>query len=103
MPPERRRELYGAVGGAFEAMYAASIDDHLELLAHYFARSHDLQKALDYLERAGQRAAGVDATSNAVELWRRAVKVAEKLEDENAQRRLNARIEALDAAGSEVA
>jgi predicted ATPase len=103
MPPERMRELYGAIGGAFEAMYAASIDDHLELLAHYFARSHDLQKALDYLERAGERAAGVDATSNAVELWRRAVKVAEKLEDESAQQRLNARIETLSAAGSEVA
>ena len=97
LPPERRRELYGAVGGAFEAMYGTSIDDHLEQLAHYFARSHDLQKALDYLERAGERAAGLDATSNAAELWRRAGKVAEKLGDEAAQGRLQERIARVEA------
>ena len=46
LPPARRRELYTAVGNAFERVFAASLDDNLEVLAHYFARGDDLRKGL---------------------------------------------------------
>jgi class 3 adenylate cyclase len=35
----RRRELYGRVASAFEQLYADSLDDHRERLAHYNAQS----------------------------------------------------------------
>ena len=66
-PPARRRELHGAVAAAFETQFATTLDDHLEVLAHYYARSEDLAKALDYLERAGEKAAALDATPHAAE------------------------------------
>jgi len=97
LPPDRRRDLYGQVAAAYEALYAASIDDRLEVLAHYYARSHDLAKALDYLERAGGKAAAIDANAHAIELWQRALKVADKLGDQEAQRRVREHLAGLGA------
>jgi predicted ATPase len=88
LPPARRRELYGAVGAAFEALWGPAVDDRLEVLAHYFALSTDLEKGLRYLERAAQRAAALDAEADAIELWRRALLVAERLGDAEAQARV---------------
>ncbi len=51
----RRRELYGRVAAAFEELYAASLDDHLERLAHYYAQAEDRPKTIEYLERAAAR------------------------------------------------
>jgi hypothetical protein len=48
-----------------------------------------------YLERAGARAASLDANEQAVELWKRAQKVAAKLEDERADQRISERLAAL--------
>jgi predicted ATPase len=53
----RRRELYGRVAAAFEAVYAPSLDEHLERLAHYYAQSDHVERARDYLERAAALAA----------------------------------------------
>ncbi len=97
MPPARRRELYGAVGVAFEALFPTTLDEHLEILAHSFYRSDDLVKALDYLERAGERASALDAVARAGELWSRALKVAGKLGDTAAEQRLTARMDELKA------
>jgi class 3 adenylate cyclase len=88
LPPARRRELNGAVGAAFEALWGPAVDDQLEVLAHYFALSNDLAKGLRYLERAAERAARLDAGAQAAELWRRALLVAERLGDAEAQERL---------------
>lgn len=88
LPPGRRRELYGAVGAAFETLFAASLDNHLEVLAHYFALSRDPGKALDYLERAAQASAALGASTRAQELWSRALKVAVKLGDPDGERRI---------------
>ena len=79
LPPDARRRLYGAIGAAFETLFADALEDHLEVIAHYYARSDQLDKALAYLERAAERAAALDATDRAEELSERARKVAEKL------------------------
>jgi class 3 adenylate cyclase len=97
LPPGRRRELYGSVGTAIETLFPDSLDDHLEVLAHYFSRSHDLPKALEYLERAGAKASDLDAVAQANELLSRAGKVAEKLGNAEAQRRVQQRLSELEA------
>ncbi|MGH2997534.1 MAG: hypothetical protein ACRDM9_14555, partial [Gaiellaceae bacterium] len=101
LPPSRRRELYGAVGTAFETMFAASLDDHLEILAHYFARSDNRAKALDYLERAGAKAAALHANPRAAELWTRALAVAEKLDAPEAERRVREQLAGLGLGAGE--
>ena len=50
--PTRKRELYARVASAFESLYADSLDDHLERLAHYHAQAGNLPKAFEYAERA---------------------------------------------------
>jgi predicted ATPase len=95
LTPARREELYGRVAAVFEELYAASLDDRLEVLAYYYARSDNSRKALEYLEKAAARAASLNANAQALELWRRALKVAGKLEDAEAKRRIDDLIQQL--------
>src|SRR5260370_42028504 len=62
---ERRRILHGRIGAAIEKMYAERLDDHLTELAHHFARSADTAKAVEYLLKAGERAAQRSASKEA--------------------------------------
>ena len=96
LPPARRRELYTAVGNAFERVFAASLDDNLEVLAHYFARGDDLRKGLQYVERAGERASQLDAVRRAEDLWNRGLKLAEQLDDREAIERLQVSLSTLE-------
>jgi predicted ATPase len=75
---ERRKQLHERIGAALENLYANSIDDHLDELAHHYGKSGNLQKALEYHELAGlravQRCANQDAMqhlTSALDLLRR--------------------------------
>ena len=96
LPPARRRELYTTVGTACETLFSASLDERLELLAHYFSRSDDPARALDYLERSGLRAAELGADERAAQYWRRALVVAERQGDDAAVDRLVGRLAAVE-------
>jgi DNA-binding SARP family transcriptional activator len=48
----RKRTLYAEIAAAFEDLYADSLDEHLERLAHYHAQAGNLPKSLEYAERA---------------------------------------------------
>ena len=52
---ERREALRERIGGALEALYASSIDDHLGELAHHYGRSANLDAAVQYLTHAGRQ------------------------------------------------
>ena len=52
---ERRRVLHDRAGKAIEALYADHLDDHLAELAHHFARSANVDKAVRYLTLAGRQ------------------------------------------------
>jgi len=87
-----RRQLYGRVAAAFEDLFADSLEEHLELLAHYYGRSDNLAKALEYLERAADRAVQLNAGFQAAELWRRAGRIANELGDTGAEARIASRL-----------
>jgi class 3 adenylate cyclase len=95
LTPARRTELYGRVATVFEELYASSRDEYLEVLAYYWARSRDLPKACEYLELAGERAASLNATAQALDLLRRALRLAAELGDAEAEQRIAARRESL--------
>jgi len=84
LTPATRRELSGQVASAFEKLYADSLDEHLERLAHYHAQAGEVRPAVDYLERAAARAAELGVDGRAAELRQRATKLAE--DDARAQR-----------------
>jgi predicted ATPase len=84
LTPATRRELSGQVASAFEKLYADSLEEHLERLAHYHAQAGEVRPAVDYLERAAARAAELGVDGRAAELRQRATKLAE--DDARAQR-----------------
>jgi predicted ATPase len=49
-------------------MFGGQLEDHLDELAHYYSRSDKIEKAVEYLGRAGQqalqRSAYADAANN---------------------------------------
>jgi predicted ATPase len=88
LTPARRRQLYGRIAAAFEEVFAASTEDHLETLALYYYRSDEPTRALGYLERAAQRALSLGAGQQAAELLKRGLKVAERAGDLHARKRI---------------
>ena len=93
----RRRELYRTVAAASEQAFADSLDDQLERLAFYHGRGGDLPLALEYLERAANRATSLRAHTQSVDLLKRAAAVAEKLDDAGAQHRIERRLSDLSS------
>jgi predicted ATPase len=102
LTPTAMRELYGRVGHAMEERYADQLEESLDQLAFYFYRSAEPATALGYLERAAERAEGLEAFERAQSLWTRARRLAERVEDEVAIARFDARLAELEsrAAGS---
>jgi eukaryotic-like serine/threonine-protein kinase len=69
----RRIQLHRRAGEALEGIYAANPDPHLAELAHHFfmaAPAGDLDKALEYGRRAGERAVDMTAYEEASRLYR---------------------------------
>jgi predicted ATPase len=93
----RRRDLYRRVAAAYEEVFSDSLDDQLERLAFYWARGGDFERALEYLERAANRASCLHAQTQAADLWSRAAAVAEKVNDPDARDRIERRLVELSA------
>jgi tetratricopeptide (TPR) repeat protein len=65
----RRKELHRAIGQAIEEIYADRLTEHYEVLAHHYGRSSDRAKAVEYLAKAGDKAAAVYANREAFDLY----------------------------------
>jgi class 3 adenylate cyclase/tetratricopeptide (TPR) repeat protein len=76
---ERRRALHRLVGGAIEELYGDRLAEHYETLAHHYSEGHDWEKALEYLDKAGDKAAAAFANQDALGFYRRALEVCERL------------------------
>jgi class 3 adenylate cyclase len=98
LTPDRLRELNGRVAAAYEELFTGSTDEHTERLAYHYYRSDDQARAIPYLEAAADRAAEQAAWTEADELLRRAIKVAEKTGNAEAESRARARLAALTPA-----
>ena len=71
--PTRLVQLHRAAGSAIEAVYAGRLDAHLPQLAHHFARARDVERAIDYASRAGDRALDQLAHDEAAAYYRQAL------------------------------
>ncbi|HEV8718957.1 MAG TPA: adenylate/guanylate cyclase domain-containing protein [Candidatus Binatia bacterium] len=63
---ERRRVLHEQVARAIERFYADRLDEHYSDLAHHYSRSGNTEKAIEYLQKAGQQAVQRSANAEAV-------------------------------------
>jgi tetratricopeptide (TPR) repeat protein len=78
---ERRKLLHGRAGAAIEALYADRLDDYLSELARHYQRSANIEKALEYLGRAGQQAIQRSSHAEAIELFTSALELLQALPD----------------------
>jgi class 3 adenylate cyclase/tetratricopeptide (TPR) repeat protein len=69
MLTERRKALHGRIAAAIESLYADRIDDQVDQLAHHYQRSGNAARAVEYLKRAGDRAAARSASVETVEAY----------------------------------
>jgi tetratricopeptide (TPR) repeat protein len=79
----QRMAAHDRAGEALEHVYRGAIDSHLPELAHHFlsaAPRGDLYKAVDYAQRAAQRALDTLAYEQAADLFGRALEALELLE-----------------------
>jgi len=88
----RRAAVCARVAAVFEELFADSLDERMEMLAHYHAQSGNLSKALEYLDRSADRAESWGQRDEAVRLWQRALRVAERMDDAAAVARLREQI-----------
>jgi class 3 adenylate cyclase/predicted ATPase len=91
---ERRKLLHERAGAALESLYAIQLDDHLSELAHHYERSGNTQKAIEYLQRAGQQAMQRSAHGEAIKLFTTASGLLETLPEtpERIQQQLNVQL-----------
>jgi predicted ATPase len=78
---ERRKLLHERAGQALESIFADQLDDHLTQLAHHYRYSDNLDKAVEYLGRAGQQAIQRSAHADAISSLSTAIELLQKLPD----------------------
>jgi tetratricopeptide (TPR) repeat protein len=79
---ERRKQLHEGIAQALESIFAAQLDDHLTQLAHHYSHSDNLDKAIEYLGRAGQQATQRSAHADAVSNLSAAIGLLQKLPED---------------------
>jgi class 3 adenylate cyclase/tetratricopeptide (TPR) repeat protein len=70
---QQRKELHARIGQAIEAQYAALLEEHYEALAHHYSQSEEAEKAVEYLEKAGDKAVGYSAVRDAINYYSQAI------------------------------
>lgn len=75
----RRVRLHQGVGKAIEELCTDRLPEHYETLAHHYHEALEWEKALEYLAKAGDKAAAAYANHDAVAFYGRALEACEKL------------------------
>jgi predicted ATPase len=78
---ERRKLLHERARLALESMFAEHLGDHFDELAYHYSRSDDVDKAIEYLGRAGQQALQRSAYSDAINGLGAGLNLLQKLPD----------------------
>ena len=78
---QQRRVLHARTAGAIEDLYQSSLDEHYAELAHHYTRSGNTEKAVQYLQLAGQQAVQRSANNEAVSHLTAALELLQTLPD----------------------
>jgi class 3 adenylate cyclase/tetratricopeptide (TPR) repeat protein len=73
LPHERRRVVHRRVGETLERLYPAQLEEYYAQLAYHYSRSDHQEKALEYLVKAGHKAAQRYANREALDTFQQAL------------------------------
>jgi class 3 adenylate cyclase/tetratricopeptide (TPR) repeat protein len=87
---KRRKEIHEKIGKAMETLYPDRLEEHYELLAYHYASSANVDKAVEYLNLANQKAAKLNAMEEAEAYFDHAMELLDTLPEteENRRRRI---------------
>ncbi len=88
-----RREMHGQIGDAIERIYSDRPADAYGMLAFHYARAEEVEKAEEYLFRAGEEAARSAASAEAIEFFRDASRLYLQLHGDGGEPGKKARLE----------
>jgi tetratricopeptide (TPR) repeat protein len=77
----RRVVFHQQVAEAIERLYGESLEDHYEQLSHHYTQAEDWPRALDYLMKAGDKAAAAYANQDALAFYTKALEVCDRLDE----------------------
>ncbi len=77
-----RRRHHQRVGEAIEQIFADELDRLAPVLAHHFSRAENRERALHYYALAAERASRLFANAEAIDLFGRAIELADQLSSE---------------------
>ncbi|NIS69372.1 MAG: guanylate cyclase, partial [Proteobacteria bacterium] len=88
---KRRKGIHEKIGEAIEALYPDRLEEHYELLAYHFGHSTNIEKAVEYLDLANQKAAKLSAMEEAKAYFDEAMELLDTLPETevNRQRRIS--------------
>jgi predicted ATPase len=91
---DRRKGLHERTAQAIESLYSSKLEDHYSELAHHYSRSGNTEKAVEYLQLAGQQAVQRSANVEAISHLTAALELLKTLPDtpERAQQELTLQI-----------
>ena len=76
----RRHELHAKVGVDLENRFAENLETVYEQLAYHYLRSNEKGKALEYCEKAGDKAKRLYANQAAIDYYTQAIELSDSLE-----------------------
>jgi tetratricopeptide (TPR) repeat protein len=87
----KRKEIHESVGRAIEELYPERIEEYCDLLAYQYSHSDNKEKAVQYSDRANQKAAKVCSMQEAMAYFDQAMDLLDTLpeSEENRRRRIS--------------
>ena len=79
----KRKELHERIGLAIEESYPERMEEYYDVLAYHYSESDNLEKAVEYGEKAAHRAMSIFAHENSVKLFEQSIEMQEGLDSEN--------------------
>ncbi len=76
----QRRNLHGLVGQAIEAVYGEHLEEHYETLAHHYSQSDNKDRAIHFLEQAGDKASRMFSMPQARQYFWDAIGIVDSLD-----------------------
>jgi class 3 adenylate cyclase/tetratricopeptide (TPR) repeat protein len=76
---KKRREIHEKIGQAIEQIYPEKLEEFYEMLGYHYYEGENWSKALEYLEKAGDRLSAAYANQEALHYYKQAIAVCGKI------------------------
>ena len=88
----QRKQLHAQTGTAIEALCADRLEEHYEALADHYSKSDNTSKSIEYLEKAGNKAASYSSLQDARSYCQRTVALLDSINETRSEQETRIRV-----------